>query len=495
MQPRDLLKKLHPDQFSDSKIVDKVECSREILDFQLSRLSEQNMHFNFEEFIRKLLEREICPNLIEETGPAGGGDGKVDTENFPVSQKIQKFWWYGHNTENDRWAFAMSLKKDWKTKCNSDIEKIIGIKRGYTKIFFITNQTVKNDKRLKYQDAKKKETGLDIIVLDKTWILDKSLDNKNLDLLTIIGITTSIKEKQMGIKDLEKQRRIDEIEKKLQDYSTKGILNKDVIELAMESAVLSRDLEESEITVVGKFNRALRLAREKKDIVDERKILYNLAWYYHWWLNDEINFEKYYMEYQNEVIKDEKIDEILNLANLWILEYTRKNRNKEFVKDKTDILLNVLNSYEKSKSRVTQLEAKTRLCIVKILLDENVNEQFKKLIDIIKEAKSFKEYDFIVLAKMVENMLPIFIENEDFLILYDLITEELTIRKSDLQKADMYLQKAKIKKIVYVSCNPATLAKNINHLQKQYKVENIQPLDMFPNTSNVETVVLLSRKK
>ena len=312
MQPRDLLKKLHPDQFSDSKIVDKVECSREILDFQLSRLSEQNMHFNFEEFIRKLLEREICPNLIEETGPAGGGDGKVDTENFPVSQKIQKFWWYGHNTENDRWAFAMSLKKDWKTKCNSDIEKIIGIKRGYTKIFFITNQTVKNDKRLEYQDAKKKETGLDIIVLDKTWILDKSLDNKNLDLLTIIGITTSIKEKQMGIKDLEKQRRIDEIEKKLQDYSTKGILNKDVIELAMESAILSRDLEESEITVVGKFNRALRLAREKKDIVDERKILYNLAWYYHWWLNDEINFEKYYMEYQNEVIKDEKIDEILN---------------------------------------------------------------------------------------------------------------------------------------------------------------------------------------
>ncbi len=31
MEPRDLLKKLHPNQFSDSKIVDKVECPREIL--------------------------------------------------------------------------------------------------------------------------------------------------------------------------------------------------------------------------------------------------------------------------------------------------------------------------------------------------------------------------------------------------------------------------------------------------------------------------------
>lgn len=91
MEPRDLLKKLHPNQFSDSKIVDKVECPREILDFHLSRLSEQNKHFDFEEFIRKLLEREVCPNLIEETGLAGGGDGEVDTENYSVAKDIQEF--------------------------------------------------------------------------------------------------------------------------------------------------------------------------------------------------------------------------------------------------------------------------------------------------------------------------------------------------------------------------------------------------------------------
>ena len=124
MEPRDLLKKLHPNQFSDSKIVDKVECPREILDFHLSRQSEQNKHFDFEEFIRKLLEREVCPNLIEETGPAGGGDGKVDTENYPVAKDIQEFWWYGLNGKNDRWAFAISLRKSWKSKCDGDIKKL-----------------------------------------------------------------------------------------------------------------------------------------------------------------------------------------------------------------------------------------------------------------------------------------------------------------------------------------------------------------------------------
>ena len=46
MEPRDLLKKLHPNQFSDSKIIDKIECPRELLDFHLSKLSEQNKHFD-----------------------------------------------------------------------------------------------------------------------------------------------------------------------------------------------------------------------------------------------------------------------------------------------------------------------------------------------------------------------------------------------------------------------------------------------------------------
>lgn len=57
-----------------------------------------------------------------------------------------------------------------------------------------------------------------------------------------------------------------------------------------------------------------------------------------------------------------------------------------------------------------------------------------------------------------------------------------------------YLQEHPVKKIVYVSCNPSTLAKNCNHLQKKYHILAIQPLDMFPQTSAVETIVLLTHK-
>lgn len=49
-------------------------------------------------------------------------------------------------------------------------------------------------------------------------------------------------------------------------------------------------------------------------------------------------------------------------------------------------------------------------------------------------------------------------------------------------------------KIVYVSCNPETLARDLKYITKKgYKVNAIQPVDMFPYTAHVETVVLLTK--
>lgn len=50
------------------------------------------------------------------------------------------------------------------------------------------------------------------------------------------------------------------------------------------------------------------------------------------------------------------------------------------------------------------------------------------------------------------------------------------------------------KRIVYVSCNPATQARDLALLDEKYKVEAIQPVDMFPHTQHVENVVKLSLK-
>ncbi len=54
--------------------------------------------------------------------------------------------------------------------------------------------------------------------------------------------------------------------------------------------------------------------------------------------------------------------------------------------------------------------------------------------------------------------------------------------------------KAKIKEVIYISCNPATLGKDLQMLKEKYEITSIRGYDMFPNTSHVECACLLTRK-
>ena len=52
----------------------------------------------------------------------------------------------------------------------------------------------------------------------------------------------------------------------------------------------------------------------------------------------------------------------------------------------------------------------------------------------------------------------------------------------------------KVPKIVYVSCNPTTQARDLALLQEKYHVAQVQPVDMFPHTAHVESIALLTLK-
>ena len=57
------------------------------------------------------------------------------------------------------------------------------------------------------------------------------------------------------------------------------------------------------------------------------------------------------------------------------------------------------------------------------------------------------------------------------------------------------LLRSSTSKIVYVSCNPSTLARDLRLLSDKYSVVRVQPVDMFCMTAHVETIICLSRKK
>ena len=68
--------------------------------------------------------------------------------------------------------------------------------------------------------------------------------------------------------------------------------------------------------------------------------------------------------------------------------------------------------------------------------------------------------------------------------------------RTGLDSAFIYhLQKLSPNKIVYISCNPETQARDLKLLKRNYKVKEIQPFDMMPFTEHIETVVLLTKNR
>ena len=111
--------------------------------------------------------------------------------------------------------------------------------------------------------------------------------------------------------------------------------------------------------------------------------------------------------------------------------------------------------------------------------------------DALENSKTNNIYNTIFLAGDIKDILkPNFFEQNEY--------PDVLI--TDPPRAGMHddvvqtIMNAAPERIVYVSCNSATQARDINILDWRYKVTKIQPVDMFPHTHHVENVVLLERK-
>ncbi|MDD4847376.1 MAG: 23S rRNA (uracil(1939)-C(5))-methyltransferase RlmD [Bacteroidales bacterium] len=113
----------------------------------------------------------------------------------------------------------------------------------------------------------------------------------------------------------------------------------------------------------------------------------------------------------------------------------------------------------------------------------------------INDAKQNSEINHITNTEFFAgNMAKVF--TEDFIAKYDrpdvIITDPP--RNGMEEKVIIQILKAAPQRIVYVSCNPATQARDLALMNADYKITKIQPVDMFPHTHHVENVVLLERR-
>lgn len=125
----------------------------------------------------------MTPNLRPQTGPTGGGDGKVDSETYEVSVDTSSRWVVtSGNKPDELWAIAISCKKDWKGKIKRDVKNIIGTNRGYPHVKFFTNQPVPSKQRFDCETSLRDEFGIDVKIFDASWLRQSVFDNDNIDI-------------------------------------------------------------------------------------------------------------------------------------------------------------------------------------------------------------------------------------------------------------------------------------------------------------------------
>ena len=95
-----------------------------------------------------------------------------------------------------------------------------------------------------------------------------------------------------------------------------------------------------------------------------------------------------------------------------------------------------------------------------------------------------------ILCGKVEDELPNIVNEKDEEAVVFIDPPRKGCEKSVLET----LLQLKPKKIVYVSCNPATLARDLKILTSSYRIDKVQPVDMFPYTAHCESVCILDRR-
>lgn len=454
--PSQFYKQKRPEFFSDSKIITKTNLPREQLDYEISQISVNQKHDSFETLCRKLAEKLITPNLIPQVGPTGGGDGKTDAETYPVSNFISDRWYVSDNkwNEKENWAFAISAKQDWKPKVKSDVKKIVDTKRGYTKIFFFSNQKISSKNKKEIQDLTKIDCNIELIILDAEWILEKVYNNQLLnDVIESLNLSRIyLEEKIIGSRDRERLEQLEELENQINTPNRFFEIDYQLIEDCLESAILSRKLEFPKAEVIGRFERALNFANKLNNIQLKIRVHYQFAWTLINWYDDYIMFYNEFLVVKKMVQEEPNLNNIefyLNLSNMLqtisSIEVTNESLIVDYEKEDQDLLSFLSFCIQNKKKPSTSLLSSFYFSFFQIrknIEDGNlVSNELIKLKDYFELSKNHLDIPFEQLKDTIEIYDKILPNNVDYDNLIDTIAEIEAIRMSELTSGQTYLNR------------------------------------------------------
>ena len=412
----------HPDLFADTEVIRRPMLRREEFEYYLETLTSRKQEYEFEHFCRKLAERELCPNLRVQTGPTGGGDSKVDTETYPVAEIISERYWIGSPASgSERWAFAFSAKKDWQPKLKSDVRKIRSTNRDYRRIYFMTNQFVRDKLRAELEDALSDETGIALHIVDRNWLVDRvyASDPETINkYLSVLGVEDEERSpmSQPGPRDSTRLQELEAIDKQIADPTYYRETPYQLVEDCLRSAILARGLERSRDEIDARFRRADRIAKRVDYNKQRLRVGYHRAWTAFWWYEDYAEFSAFYDQVEARARSSVTSEDTRRLMNLWMLlppsvRLQRMEPEVAKVDERTDTLRALLVDLAEDLERPNNAAiAQTDLVLMRTAEahhkghDDVLEECWRELRGIVAESDGLVSYPLVHLYKLVSEL-------------------------------------------------------------------------------------------
>ena len=427
------------------------------LEFLLDQITARKQEMQFEHFCRRLAEHELCPNLTVQTGPVGGGDRKVDAETYPVDEAVAERWYEGTaRAATERWAFAFSAKRDWRPKVRSDVEKIAGTQRGYSVIYFMTNQAVRDRTAAEVEDELRQRHGIDVRILDRSWIAEKVINNRRWNVVyQTLGVERPAisSSTRPGPLDTQRTQELAEIDA-LIDASDRYLgSDYQLAEDSLQSALLARGLGRPRVEIDGRFDRAERIAGRLGVPTQVARVLYNRAWTAFWWFKDLAQLDAYYDRIQPLLIDSDSVWPLDELVNLWQLGFASSPASEARSAEwdaRTKTLQQALQGHVAAVDRpAASLWARTELCFMNLSISARSQVPaapvLSELKEIVASASGLLDYPVDTVGRMIEELGPAFVEDPVFDELFEGTASLQALRVGKAQEGRSRLQRGRQK--------------------------------------------------
>lgn len=443
-------RRLRNNLFSDTEVVYETKLTPELFDLKLQQLSQDKKQSEFENFVLVLAARLVTPNIKPQTGPDGGGDGKVDGETYPVDKAISDRWWVSEGSTGDhKWAIAISVQKNWKSKIEGDVKKAVETGRGYTKVIFFSSQKIKSSKRQEVEDELSKQYGVAVSIFDGKWCQFAVFEQGCYDVATEkLNFSEDYKRKTVkeGTND---KRRKEELEKLENDLLSRQVesLDTDYIDDLLQSCLLSRGLERPRMETEGRFNRAQREAEVHGTSVQRFNITYNHAWTSFFWFHDVNAMYADYLklkEYANMHTTVHTIELMANiLTNLENATRVGLFDSERFGKEIQDLkTIKEREDLSQASRLFLELFFSEHRLLQMVQYAQDPTLELKKLAELIETSANYPDISFDAQTTIVEMIGRVIDDNEEYEKLIDKISEISSLRKSEVESALIHFNRA-----------------------------------------------------